>query len=48
MKIPQLSKKPEIKSCHNKDWEDKKSDLNQIENMKIPIFIVGMPRSKEK
>ena len=29
MKIPQLTKKPEIKSCHNTDWEDNYSWIHQ-------------------
>ena len=29
MKIPQLSKKPETKSCHNTDWEDNYSWIHQ-------------------
>ena len=29
MKIPQLQKKPEIKSCHNKAWEDDYSWIHQ-------------------
>ncbi len=29
MKIPQLQKKPEIKSCHNKTWEDNYSWIHQ-------------------
>ena len=29
MKIPQLSKKPEKKSCHNVDWEDNYSWIHQ-------------------
>ena len=29
MKIPQLKKKPEIKSCHNVDWEDDYSWVHQ-------------------
>ena len=29
MKIPQLSKKPELKSCHNVDWEDNYSWIHQ-------------------
>ena len=29
MKIPQLRKKPEIKSCHNTDWEDNYSWIHQ-------------------
>ena len=29
MKIPQLSKKPEKKSCHNIDWEDNYSWIHQ-------------------
>ena len=29
MKIPQLRKKPEIKSCHNTTWEDNYSWIHQ-------------------
>jgi len=29
MKIPQLPKKPELKSCHNKTWEDNYSWIHQ-------------------
>ena len=29
MKIPQLKKKPELKSCHNKEWEDNYSWIHQ-------------------
>ena len=29
MKVPQLQKKPEIKSCHNKIWEDNYSWIHQ-------------------
>ena len=29
MKIPQLKKKPEIKSCHNISWEDNYSWIHQ-------------------
>ena len=29
MKIPQLKKKPEIKSCHNIEWEDNYSWIHQ-------------------
>ena len=29
MKIPQLQKKPEVKSCHNKTWEDNYSWIHQ-------------------
>ena len=29
MKIPQLRKKPEIKSCHNITWEDNYSWVHQ-------------------
>ncbi|WP_187152640.1 sulfotransferase family protein [Prochlorococcus marinus] len=34
-----------IESCYHKVWEEKKIDLNQINNLPIPIFIVGLPRS---
>ena len=29
MKIPQLTKKPELKSCHNVTWEDNYSWIHQ-------------------
>ena len=29
MKLPQLEKKPEIKSCHNKTWTDDYSWIHQ-------------------
>ena len=29
MKLPYLKKKPEIKSCHNVDWEDNYSWIHQ-------------------
>ena len=29
MKIPQLQKKPELKSCHNKTWKDNYSWIHQ-------------------
>ena len=29
MKIPQLEKKPELKSCHNTTWEDNYSWIHQ-------------------
>ena len=29
MKIPQLKKKPELKSCHNVTWEDNYSWIHQ-------------------
>ena len=29
MKIPQLEKKPELKSCHNVNWEDEYSWVHQ-------------------
>ena len=29
MKIPQLKKKPEIKSCHSVKWEDNYSWIHQ-------------------
>ena len=41
MKIPQLRKKPEIKSCHNVNWEDNYSWVHQpdiLEVLKDSIF----------
>ena len=29
MKVPQLKKKPELKSCHNRTWEDNYSWIHQ-------------------
>ena len=29
MKVPQLKKKPELKSCHNTTWEDNYSWVHQ-------------------
>ena len=29
MKVPQLQKKPEAKSCHNVNWEDNYSWIHQ-------------------
>ena len=29
MKIPKLEKKPEIKSCHDKKWQDNYSWIHQ-------------------
>ena len=29
MKVPQLEKKPELKSCHNVNWEDNYSWIHQ-------------------
>ena len=29
MKVPQLRKKPEVKSCHNTSWEDNYSWIHQ-------------------
>ena len=29
MKVPQLTKKPELKSCHNVTWEDNYSWIHQ-------------------
>ena len=35
MKIPQLEKKPEIKSCHNITWEDNYSWVHQNDILKV-------------
>ena len=35
MKIPQLSKKPEIKSCHNEKWEDNYSWVHQSNILEV-------------
>ena len=29
MKIPRLEKKPEVKSCHNREWKDDYSWIHQ-------------------
>jgi oligopeptidase B len=35
MKIPQLKKKPEIKTCHNTDWEDNYSWIHQDDILEV-------------
>ena len=35
MKIPQLRKKPEIKSCHNITWEDNYSWIHQSNILEV-------------
>ena len=35
MKVPQLQKKPEIKSCHNIDWEDNYSWVHQKDILEV-------------
>ena len=35
MKIPQLKKKPEIKKCHNKTWEDNYSWIHQDDILEV-------------
>ncbi len=35
MKIPQLAKKPEIKSCHNTTWEDNYSWIHQKDILEV-------------
>ena len=35
MKIPQLQKKPELKSCHNKNWEDNYSWIHQSNILEV-------------
>ena len=35
MKIPQLQKKPELKSCHNKSWEDDYSWIHQSNILEV-------------
>ena len=35
MKIPQLKKKLEIKSCHNKEWEDNYSWIHQKDILEV-------------
>ena len=35
MKIPQLRKKPELKSCHNVTWEDNYSWIHQSNILEV-------------
>ena len=35
MKIPQLKKKPELKSCHNVTWEDNYSWVHQKDILEV-------------
>ena len=35
MKIPQLKKKPEIKTCHNASWEDNYSWIHQDDILEV-------------
>ena len=35
MKIPQLTKKPELKSCHNVTWEDNYSWVHQSNILEV-------------
>jgi len=35
MKIPQLQKKPELKSCHNREWEDNYSWIHQSNILEV-------------
>ena len=35
MKIPQLQKKPELKSCHNRTWEDNYSWIHQSNILEV-------------
>ena len=35
MKIPQLKKKPELKSCHNINWEDNYSWVHQKDILEV-------------
>ena len=35
MKIPQLQKKPELKSCHSIDWEDNYSWIHQSNILEV-------------
>ena len=35
MKIPQLEKKPELKSCHNVTWEDNYSWVHQSNILEV-------------
>ena len=35
MKIPQLPKKPELKSCHSIDWEDSYSWIHQSNILEV-------------
>ena len=41
MKIPQLTKKPEIKSCHGIKWEDNYSWVHQkLKNMQGHLTVI--------
>ena len=47
MKIPQLQKKPEVKSCHNKTWQDDYSWIHQkniLEVLKDSSKLLGEVR----
>ena len=47
MKIPQLQKKPEVKSCHNKTWQDNYSWIHQkniLEVLKDSSKLLGEVR----
>ena len=35
MKLPQLTKKPELKSCHNVTWEDDYSWIHQKDILEV-------------
>ena len=35
MKVPQLQKKPELKSCHNTSWEDNYSWIHQSNILEV-------------
>ena len=35
MKVPQLKKKPELKSCHNITWEDNYSWVHQKDILEV-------------
>ena len=35
MKLPQLRKKPELKSCHNVTWEDNYSWIHQKDILEV-------------
>ena len=35
MKVPQLKKKPELKSCHNINWEDDYSWVHQKDILEV-------------
>ena len=48
MKVPQLKKKAELKSCHNTNWEDDYSWVHQPNILEVlKDSSKARPRSKE-